>query len=78
MDESLFLLTAAAATTIALAIVATALLRGWQRWIELRRVQVSEGHEVRAPVELSRLRARVRRLEAIASGGTGREFSSPR
>lgn len=61
----------ATAGTAAVAIAAGAGLRGWQEWLDLRRAQIGEGSAQRrpgAPVELTELRARVRRLEAIASG----------
>lgn len=60
----------ATAGTAAVAITVGAGLRGWQEWLDLRRAQIGEGraHRRGAPVELTELRARVRRLEAIASG----------
>ena len=61
----------ATAGTAAVAITVGAGLRGWQEWLDLRRAQIGEGRAHRrpgAPVELTELRARVRLLEAIASG----------
>lgn len=60
----------ATASTAAVAITVGAGLRGWQEWLDLRRAQIGEGRAHRRPgaPELTELRARVRRLEAIASG----------
>lgn len=59
------------AGTAAVAITAVVGLRGWQEWLDLRRAQLDERRPLRRPgaPELTELRARVRRLEAIASGG---------
>ena len=44
-------------------------LRGWSEWLELRRLELG-GRRGQAPGrEIVELRARVRRLEAIADGG---------
>ena len=50
-----------------------AALRGWQGWLELRQLELGSRRSapgVRAParLELTELRDRVRRLEAIANG----------
>jgi len=58
----------AAAALAAAAMSAAAGLRAWQDWIALRREQVSSGAAPARDRELTALRARVRRLEAIASG----------
>ncbi|HET9427257.1 MAG TPA: hypothetical protein VFO69_02760 [Allosphingosinicella sp.] len=59
----------ASAGTAAIGIATAAVLRGWQEYLDLRRTQVgNRGPRSRAPAELIELRARVRRLEAIASG----------
>ncbi|HEX8126417.1 MAG TPA: hypothetical protein VF548_12625 [Allosphingosinicella sp.] len=46
------------------------LLKGWYGWLELRRTELGKGggRRPQARPELIELRARVRRLEAIASG----------
>jgi len=65
------LLVFAFAATLALALVSAAALRGWQGWLELRRLELDGGRRVPAPArrpELTELRDRVRRLEAIANG----------
>ena len=54
---------------VALAIASLAALRGWRGWLELRRIQLaSPPSPLRRRSELSDLRARIRRLEAIAEG----------
>jgi len=67
------LLVFAFAATLALALLSAAALRGWQGWLELRQLELSGGRSApgaRAPAraELTELRDRVRRLEAIANG----------
>jgi hypothetical protein len=62
------LLPFAAAALAAAGMSAAAGLRAWQDWIALRREQVSCGAAPARDPELTALRARVRRLEAIASG----------
>ena len=45
-------------------------LRGWTGWLELRRLELGGRRGGAAPRrEIADLRARVRRLEAIADGG---------
>ena len=64
-------LAAASAGTIAIGIASIALLRAWSGWIELRRQQIGSGGSNSRTAdrrELARLRERVKRLEAIASG----------
>ncbi len=47
-------------------------LRGWTEWLELRRLELGRGRRGAAPrMEIADLRARVRRLEAIAEDGEG-------
>ncbi len=55
------------------AMLCFALLKGWEDWLRVRRLELSEsGLPPRAPagqrVELLDLRDRVKRLEAIANG----------
>jgi hypothetical protein len=51
-----------------------AALRGWQGWLDLKRLELSQGCNPPAPtstgnrIELADLRERVRKLEAIAAG----------
>ena len=66
-----------AASLTGLVIVAAALLRGWQGWLELKRREL-EGHSPprseegstigAARIELADLKERIKKLEAIASG----------
>jgi hypothetical protein len=64
------LLALSASGLIGVALASAAALRGWSGWLELRRLDIARRGA--APVgprrELGELRARVRRLEAIASG----------
>lgn len=62
---------------VGLAVVAAALLRGWQGWLELKRQEIERaaGTQVEqrpgvgtARIELADLKERIRKLEAIASG----------
>jgi hypothetical protein len=63
-----------AAAVIALAMVSLAALKGWDGWLELRRLELTQrkGAEIKSPaaarLELADLKDRVRRLEAIANG----------
>ena len=67
---SLIALTGSGLLAVGLASVAA--LRGWAGWLELRRIELAGrrcGVPRRGAAELADLRARVRRLEAIANGG---------
>ena len=70
MTDATTMLTFVTAGTAAIAITAAAGLRGWQEWLDLRRAELggSSARRSETPAELVELRARVRRLEAIASG----------
>ncbi len=69
----------AAASLVGLAIVATALLHGWQGWLALKQREL-DGHIQSSPsdtggspmgaarIEIADLKERIRKLEAIASG----------
>jgi hypothetical protein len=66
---SLIALTGSGLLAVGLASVAA--LRGWAGWLELRRRELAGrrgGSQRRGAPELADLRARVRRLEAIANG----------
>ncbi|MGI8943263.1 MAG: hypothetical protein ACR2FJ_03340 [Qipengyuania sp.] len=67
----------AAASLIGLCILAAATLRGWQSWLALKQRELeSAGTTPREPgsamgaarIEISDLKERIRKLEAIASG----------
>lgn len=55
----------------ALAMLTLAALRAWRGWLALRREALESGAVPGAPIDLGTLRARVRKLEAIASGLDG-------
>jgi hypothetical protein len=63
-----------AAAIVGLAMLSLALLKGWDGWLELRRMELTQknGGEPPSPaaarLELADLKDRVRRLEAIANG----------
>ena len=58
----------------ALGMSAWAGLKAWQGWLELRRLEISQGASERTlppatgRIEIADLRERVRKLEAIAAG----------
>lgn len=59
-----------------LVIATVAALKGWQGWLDLKRMELSRaGHEHEPPttnaggrIEIADLRERIRKLEAIAAG----------
>jgi hypothetical protein len=64
---------------IAIIVIAAALLRGWQGWLDLKRQELDCSSSVSSPaeqtpgfgtarIELADLKERIRKLEAIASG----------
>jgi hypothetical protein len=63
----------AGAATAALGLAAAAALRAWHGWLELRRLEIARCGPAPAAgrgaaADLRELRARLRRLEAIADG----------
>lgn len=70
MSDPAMLVTLASAGTAAIGITAMAGLKGWREWLDLRRIELDSGQRRRpgATPELTELRKRVRRLEAIANG----------
>ncbi len=77
MSESMSMIAVASFGLAALAIAVFASLKGWQGWLELKRMELaaprgSGAGEGRAPIaeriELADLRERVRKLETIAAG----------
>jgi hypothetical protein len=72
------LLMVVAALVIAFSMLSLAALRGWEGWLQMRRIELSRSSGRRgvpspaaARLELADLRDRVRRLEAIANGVEG-------
>jgi len=69
----------AATSLVAIAIVAFAMLRGWQGWLTLKEHELERGSQAvpepdepveggRERIEIADLKHRIRKLEAIASG----------
>jgi hypothetical protein len=64
----------AASVMIAIGIAAWTMLKGWQGWLELKRMELVSGrNDVMLPpaggrIEIADLKERVRKLEAIAAG----------
>jgi len=73
----------AAACLVGLAVVAFALLRGWQGWLDFKRQELERGQQHTngrqteieggaavgaARIELADMKERIKKLEAIASG----------
>ena len=68
----------AATCLVGLCVVAFALLRAWQGWLELKREELARRQRGHAPelgspegsarIELADMKERIRKLEAIASG----------
>jgi hypothetical protein len=70
MNDPSILVALAASGLLAIALASAVGLRGWSEWLDLRRLEVGGrrgGAGTR--IEIADLRARVRRLEAIADGG---------
>jgi hypothetical protein len=57
----------AASTLLALSLVAGALLRAWQGWLDVRQLQLGAAPDLTSG-EVRELRQRVRKLERIALG----------
>lgn len=72
MTDPSVLIATASLGTLGLTLSSAAALRAWHGWLDVRRAGIGSGRPVRAStatrVEIARLRERVRRLEAIASG----------
>lgn len=73
MSDPLMLMTVASASLAGLSIATFAGLRGWQGWLEVRRLELSGSgrQEARSPagemIEVADLKERVRKLESLAS-----------
>lgn len=74
MSDPASILSIASAGTLAIGLAATAALRGWQEWLDLRRLEIGArrgrgpGRSGARRPEIVELKDRVRRLEAIANG----------
>lgn len=72
--EPLTIAVLAASTLSGLALASWAALKGWNGWLELRRLEISHNladHNLPPAggrIELADLKERVRKLEAIAAG----------
>ena len=73
-DLALFV-TLASTALFGLCIIAGATLRGWNGWLEVKRMEIEAGSGAQAyapstsgRIELADLRERVRKLERIANG----------
>ena len=72
MSEPITLLTLASSGLVAVGIAAFAGLKGWQGWLDLKRLELAgQRQEPRSPamerIEIADLKERIRKLEAIAS-----------
>jgi hypothetical protein len=73
MNDPMTTFTVAGAALAGLGIATFAALRGWQGWLEVRRMELAGGRrrEPRSPagemIEVADLKERVRKLEAIAA-----------
>jgi hypothetical protein len=68
MTDPALLLALSGAAAAALALASGAGLKAWRQWLALRREALRTGGGPASAGELRGLRARVRRLEAIADG----------
>ena len=73
MNDPMTTMTVAGTALAGLSIATFAALRGWQGWLEIRRLELGGGKrsEPRSPagemIEVADLKERVRKLEAIAA-----------
>lgn len=73
MNDPLTMIALASFGLVALSIATFASLRGWQGWLEVKRLELAgtARHERRSPagdmIEMADLKERVRKLESIAS-----------
>jgi hypothetical protein len=74
MNDAAGLVAIASASLVGFGIVSTAMLRAWTGWLEVKRLQIEGGRRraLSSPSlvgsEITALKERVRKLEAIASG----------
>ena len=70
MNDPASLVALSASVLFAVGLASAVGLKGWTEWLELRRLELGGRRAGPAPRrEIAELRARVRRLEAIADGG---------
>ena len=69
MNDPAILVALCASGLLAVGLASAVGLRGWAGWLELRRLELGGRRTDGRRPELADLRARVRRLEAIADGG---------
>jgi hypothetical protein len=73
MSDPMTTMTVAGTALAGVSIATFAALRGWQGWLDLRRLELAGGQrgEARSPagemIEVADLKERVRKLEAIAA-----------
>lgn len=72
MTEPLIMIALASFGLVALSIAVFATLKGWQGWLELRRLELTGNrHQERSPayerIEIADLKERIRKLESIAA-----------
>ena len=74
MTDPMSIAAIASSLIAAIGIAAVAGLKGWQGWLELKRMELSSGRadgvmpQAGNRIELADLKERVRKLEAIAAG----------
>ena len=74
MTDPMSIAAIAASLIAAIAIAAVACLKGWQGWLEYKRLELASGRaeapmpQTAGRIELADLKERVRKLEAIAAG----------
>ncbi len=80
MQEPMIILTIAAASLLAVAIISATIIRLWRDWINYKQSELSyvqntanaggqgSAHNANARIELADLKERLRKLEAIAAG----------
>ena len=71
MSEPMTMIAVAGIALIGFTIALFAGLKGWQGWLDLKRLELSGTQQVRSPamerIEIADLKERIRKLEAIAS-----------
>ena len=73
MSEPIILLAIAGFGIVALTIAAVAMLKGWQGWLELKRLELAggrrdaNGQSAMERIEIADLKERIRKLESIAA-----------